>query len=237
MSTTVGEVPLTLITLPDGTRMECARGEEWIAKHNRESLVHVPDPLRHVVDIGAHVGFTALPAARRGAHVIAIEANPWTFATLCRNVQRNALCDRVTPIHAAVVTCPAVPMQLAELRSRFRNIGAAGLVQPMQQPVVGRALSMWWYKIPAMSPHQIDYLKMDIEGYEHTLIPEMINWIAGWVRYLALEIHDVENRPAYHADDARNVDLVTFLATNGFERVTGTEQLWRNTRQLAEVTA
>lgn len=48
-----------------------------------------------VVDVGANVGFTALTAARAGAHVIAIEPHPDNLRLLRANVKRNEADVRV----------------------------------------------------------------------------------------------------------------------------------------------
>jgi FkbM family methyltransferase len=54
-----------------------------------------------VLDVGAHLGLFTQLAARRGAHVWAVEPNPETRSLLERGLERVALRDRVTVIDRA----------------------------------------------------------------------------------------------------------------------------------------
>ncbi len=84
---------------------ETSAGAMWVHAHDdviTPDLLRggVPDPdialvselaaqAGTVVDVGANVGFTALTAARAGAHVIAIEPHPDNAELLRANVDRN----------------------------------------------------------------------------------------------------------------------------------------------------
>src|SRR6478752_3984009 len=58
--------------------------------------------LTNVVDVGANIGTTAIPFARAGYDVLAIEAVPSTYEMLVANVQRNGVADKVRCVNAAV---------------------------------------------------------------------------------------------------------------------------------------
>jgi FkbM family methyltransferase len=57
-----------------------------------------------VIEVGANIGTTALPIARYGYQVVAIEPVPPTFAMLSRNVQANGLADSIRCVNRAVTT-------------------------------------------------------------------------------------------------------------------------------------
>jgi FkbM family methyltransferase len=79
------------------TRLHSSRKEpetiEWLERTFDESSV--------LYDIGANVGAYSLVAAATGgpgSRVIAIEASPFTFASLCANVVLNNFTGRITPL-------------------------------------------------------------------------------------------------------------------------------------------
>jgi len=56
----------------------------------------------HVLDMFAGVGPYAIPAADRGAHVVAVDKNPTAIEYLEQNATRNGVADRITAIAADV---------------------------------------------------------------------------------------------------------------------------------------
>jgi FkbM family methyltransferase len=212
-------LPLTRI-VRDGLRYEVVQGEEWIADENKACLDVVTGPLNLVVDIGGHIGFTTVLAASRGAQVYTLEPNPYNYATLVRNIQANELFDRVRPLQLALMPRDG---QMAWLRSFAWNVGQTGLVQAEGQSVVGMAmgisLSTLWDLLPA--GHAIDYFKMDIEGWEHYVLPCASQALWDSVRFFHLEIHDIESpgQKRFHASWGKNADLRSLLADNHFVQV------------------
>lgn len=55
-----------------------------------------------VLDIGAHIGISAIEAARTVQKVVAIELLHWTYRILCSNVARAGLEDRIECVEGAV---------------------------------------------------------------------------------------------------------------------------------------
>lgn len=77
----------------------------WLGKHEPEvqaELQRLLSPNIVIYDIGAHIGFHALPAARRGAHVIAFEPDPESAARLRLHAERNDLAGKLHVVEAAV---------------------------------------------------------------------------------------------------------------------------------------
>jgi tRNA wybutosine-synthesizing protein 2 len=56
------------------------------------------EPGERVLDMFAGVGYFALPMARAGASVLAVERNPSAFRYLVENARRNDVADRVRPV-------------------------------------------------------------------------------------------------------------------------------------------
>jgi FkbM family methyltransferase len=120
-----------------------------------------------VLDVGANVGLYTLMAAKRGARVFAIEADPENLERLRHHVHLNGFDDRVTifPIavgdHEATVTL-----------YRFKgNSGHSNLfegVDPVEVPCT---------TIDSLGLPPIDVCKMDIEGSELKALSGMISTI------------------------------------------------------------
>ncbi len=55
-----------------------------------------------VIDVGAHVGTTTIPMAKRGLDVIAIEPVESTYRLLRLNINENQLADKVRTVNAAI---------------------------------------------------------------------------------------------------------------------------------------
>jgi len=198
--------------------------QDFIA-HNLEILNAVGDLNgKTVIDIGAHVGTWALPAGSRGARVLAVEASPVAFARLVQGIERNCLSDVVTPICGAVWTESG---QIVEIRGAGRGLGASGMFQANRHEAVGWAATLTLEDILVAAPSQrIHLLKMDIEGGEHYVLPEVPEYIWDACNWLAIEEHDIEDRPAYHKPGSKNIDVAGLIASHGFEKA-GAEHLWK----------
>jgi tRNA (guanine37-N1)-methyltransferase len=68
----------------------------------RHRVVEQVEPGEGVVDMFAGVGPFAIPAAARGAEVVAVDVNEHAIASLRENAERNGVSDRITAIHGDV---------------------------------------------------------------------------------------------------------------------------------------
>ncbi len=115
--------------------------------------------IRHgsvVLDIGANIGIYTLLAAKRGARVFAIEADPDNARTLRHHVRLNGFEDRVTVFEMAAVD----EERHVTLYRDQGNSGHSNLFSGVN------AISVPGATIDSLSLPQIDVCKIDIEGAE-----------------------------------------------------------------------
>jgi len=130
---------------------------ELFEKEERELFCSSIHPGCTVLDVGANIGFYTLLAAKRGAQVFAIEADPFNAAMLRHHVKINNLSQRVTVFEiAATDATKAIPLYRHPFNLGESNIVAKGQHSGM---IEGRTIDS--LELPA-----IDICKMDIEGAE-----------------------------------------------------------------------
>jgi FkbM family methyltransferase len=124
-------------------------------------------PGSRVLDVGANIGIYTLLAAKRGATVFAIEADPLNAERLRNHVKLNGFTDRVTIFECAATNSEASITLYRDLdNSGHSNMffGANGIT------VNGRT-------IDSLGLPPIDLCKMDIEGAEVFALAGMDNMI------------------------------------------------------------
>ncbi|MGI0071461.1 MAG: class I SAM-dependent methyltransferase [Thermoplasmata archaeon] len=86
----------------DAARILFAAGN----KAERRRVGELVGPAETVVDLFAGIGYFAIPAARGGGRVVAVEKNPVAFGYLVANVARNGVADRVECVRGDNRTVP-----------------------------------------------------------------------------------------------------------------------------------
>jgi FkbM family methyltransferase len=130
---------------------------ELYEKEERQAFSSMIKPGCTVLDVGANIGLYTLLAAKRGARVFSIEADPENAALLRHHVAINGFCDRVTIFEMAATEC-------TKEVSLYRNAFNSG-----ESNIIARgtpAGSVPGKTIDSLDLPPIDICKMDIEGAE-----------------------------------------------------------------------
>lgn len=130
---------------------------ELFEKEERKVFCSSIRPGCTVLDVGANIGFYTLLAAKRGARVFSVEADPLNAAMLRHHVEINGFSDRVTVFELAATECEkTIPLYRHPFNPGESNIIQIGEPSGM---VEGRT-------IDSLNLPSIDICKMDIEGTE-----------------------------------------------------------------------
>ena len=131
-------------------------------------------PGKVALDIGCNVGLYALPLARTGAKVVAIDANPSMIARIGFNAKSSGI-DTVVPVHSAVGDTSGT----VSLSIRADDVAIVHVSEDTEGTVPMRTLADI---LAEQGIDRVDALKIDIEGHEDKALapfladapPEMI---------------------------------------------------------------
>jgi FkbM family methyltransferase len=175
-------------------------------------------PGQTFVDVGAHWGYFSLLASQKVGklgRVISIEADPRLYATLSRNVLRNALAQ-IDPIHVAAATEMGV-LRMSGYKELDDNWGLSRLLGAAQSGEDGNVFEVPTASIDALLDErgvaEVDVLKMDIEGAEALALRGMEAGLrSARYRVLIIELH-----PAALPEFGSSVALLMeFLTSFGY---------------------
>lgn len=148
--------------------------ESHILNVYRHDLI---SPGTTVLDIGAGIGdFTVLASRKVGSRgrVIALEPNPADHSVLMENLELNG-CHNVTALNMAISSTNG----LACLEFKGERFAA-------ETRSVARILN-------DMGLERVDFVKMDVEGYESEILPSAIGTL-GSAQHIAIELHGNQRR-------------------------------------------
>src|SRR5689334_11838959 len=130
---------------------------ELYEREQREMFCSLITPGCTVLDVGANVGLYTLLAAKRGARVFAIEADPHNAALLRHHVKLNRLENWVTILELAATEVE----KTVTLYRNPQNWGESNILNRgnLSGTVAG-------HTIDSLDLPPIDVCKMDIEGAE-----------------------------------------------------------------------
>ena len=163
-------------------RLLFLEGERQIAE--ARLILQLVKPGFRVVDVGANIGYYVLLLSKAiGAEgkLVAIEPSPENLPELHLNVERNSLDNNVEIIEAAVGTVP----------------GMAGLKQGINSGVTSDGRAAYSVRIDTldnMIKDRVDFIKIDVEGFESFVLKGATGLIAKWHPILFVELHPVEIR-------------------------------------------
>lgn len=163
-----------------------------------------------VIDVGANIGLYTVPASQAvgaGGRVIAFEAHPQTFGYLQRNVRRNVAAGVVAE-NLAVGAAPGTVTMTFQAgnpgETHVATDGEAG-------DVAVRMVTLDDY-CRATGVATIDYMKIDVEGYETNVLRGAASIVAASDRVLI----QTEYEPRHMSRYGGAMDMAALLAGWGF---------------------
>ena len=160
----------------------------------------IPDVLRSrvrtVLDLGAHVGMTALFQldALPGVRVVCVEPSPHNAALLRENLQTFS--DRTTVVEGAIGgQSGEVHLDVGGWSWGGRIGAASGAGYPVRCYTVDEIMTKTRLE-------SIDLMKIDVEGAEAAVFAKCDSWI-GAVGSIMIEIHEPYSLAHFHRDMAR----------------------------------
>ena len=137
-------------------------------RRERKLFCDAIQPGTVVLDVGANIGLYTLPAAKRGAKVIAIEADPLNATRLRHHLKLNELLEAVTIFECAATDCEGC----TTLYRDPGNVGRSSMFSETAKGISVRCRTIDSLKLPP-----IHLCKMDIEGAEIFALRGMIETI------------------------------------------------------------
>ena len=160
-------------------------------RKEREIFCSAIDAGKVVLDVGANIGIYTLLAAKRGARVFAIEADPENVRMLRHHAEINGLVDRISVFEMAAID----RSQPVTLYRSPRNSGGSTLFGTRQGVT---AVGVEGRTIDSLNLPPIDVCKMDIEGAELLALRGMRSTLARSPNLRLL----VEWNPSVQVDDS-----------------------------------
>ncbi len=139
---------------------------------------------RHILDLGANVGYASLYFAARWpqARILAVEPSRQNFAFLEKNVRGW---NRITPLQAAVWSHPTT-VHIAnpdDAPNAYRMSEAGG---PLPEKIPAYTVDQL---VARLGCKRLDLLKMDVEGTEAEIFKSNVGWLDR-VNVMVVELHD-----------------------------------------------
>lgn len=184
-----------------GFRFFCRNREEFerICQDvfdGHEYAFETRQPAPRIIDAGAHVGAATHYFKRRypAARILAIEANPVTFALLQRNIAQNQLTG-VTATQAALAPqAGEVTFYASASDDEPGAWGDSVVRQPWHEGEGTSVVHVPAVTLSSLLAEPVDLLKLDIEGMETAVLTEAAPRLRN-VRQVILEFHGTRRNP------------------------------------------
>jgi FkbM family methyltransferase len=142
-----------------------------------------------VIDVGSHIGGTALMAAKRGSIVFAFEPEESNYETLQYNVKINGFQDKIHCINMGVGKSGKTKLYVHPSASGTTSsyLTQRGLEEDKYQEVEFISIH------DVFKNYNIEYcdlLKMDCENSEKDIIRDIDDDLASRIQQISLEFHD-----------------------------------------------
>ena len=149
-----------------------------------------------VYDVGAHIGTFALPlasAAGAQGHLVAIEADRYSFAVLCRNIEMHGLGGRIRPLHRIA---GAQQARFRQVRLPEHTSAAYYLPDPDGEDMP--TIQLDDLPVGSDASRRVAVIKIDVEGMELAVLQSAEQTIARDRPILYVEIA-IEQMARYDA--------------------------------------
>jgi FkbM family methyltransferase len=178
-----------LLEAPDATTAWTVARQIAIGDYRWPGLT--PESGWRVVDVGANIGAFSLWAERFGAHIVAIEPEPKTYASLVANVAGR----QVSPRQAALVgdAVPAVRLYLSGVRSTRHTLLAKEIESGA--PLGGEFVDVPTVTLADVVGEGCDLLKLDCEGAEFEALLRADDETLRRAQRLVVEYHRIGGEP------------------------------------------
>lgn len=158
--------------------------------------------IRHCVNVGAHIGCTALPIARCVQQVTAVEANPKTFEHLVKNVQLNGAtnvrcinkalgnCNETSYLMSDGKICPVENINRVKNNSGGMHVFTSAdiLNQERSSCLVDINKTVAMTRLDDLHLNSVDLMVVDIEGSEHNFLLGAVKTIARCSPIMIIEL-------------------------------------------------
>ncbi len=181
-----------------------------------EKLEWEPGQDRHIVDIGANVGVTALVLSQiPGARVVCYEPDKGNCGFLRSNIKRNQV-SNVSVVQAAVADFDgALEFQMDTESTGGRLLGAG---TASSKPTVKVDSVSLTGVLEQFGDHEVDLIKCDCEGGEYSIIEQITSSVAARIRNLSVEVHDL--------DSSRNLQTISAKLTSLGYKLSCIPDMW-----------
>ncbi len=171
----------------------------WVVQ---KYLKENPHKNRTYVDVGGHIGTTAIPYSRLYRDVIAYEANPKNFGYLIRNVESNGIRN---------VTCVSKGLYNEECHGNILCHGSnSGCFYFAKDP----AGTVECTTLDAGGHSEVDFVKIDVEGAELFVLQGGEATLRQWKPLVHLEMNGLCEK-LYGVPQA---DLLNWIQSLGYVR-------------------
>ena len=143
------------------------------------------------VDCGAWIGATSLPAAARGARVVAFEPDPVARAEFLSNVQLSGMADRIT-VHPFALTDRAATMNMT---SPYVLGDSMTRLTPRTEGDRSTQVEVVDVRSVLADFEGARLIKIDIEGGEYAVLRAMRPWLRRHHPDLMLSLHTYQFNP------------------------------------------
>lgn len=159
-----------------------------------KNIYRIPENPKVVIDIGAHIGGTALWAAKAGAIVFAFEPELYNFETLKYNVRRNRLHESIHCFNLGVGKPGRAKL--------FVHWNASGTTSTYPHHFKGKENEALHQVASFISLRDVfnnynidhcDLLKMDCEGSEEDIIRELDDEMVSKIDQISVELHQLRS--------------------------------------------